>query len=496
MKLRSAPSKRQFPINWLALFLLAAVPRILGALWLPNMFGDAYVYIRDIGAMSTKLKSGTFALSDLYGFWLPLYQFLSALINVFVNNGFYVGKIVSAIFGAGVCVLVYAITFEIVTKRTAALLAFALIAFNPLHIVNSASAMTDIPHAFFVMASLLFVLRSGWLMAAIFAALAGFTRVESWMLIALIPLIQLLRERCVSFGAIAIMLMPPAFWFYISHKATGDWLACFRIRQQYHDWLLVQNPALAHFSFGGVLKDSATFLVSTDIAVLIATFAAAWLVWKFPQCSPQDNKTNNSRAIVPILIFSFAFLALLVIAYLTHQQPIIFPRYGLILFSLGIPILMWLVLWVKQHRPDLSRKILVSIIVVCMFDASVELAGVAGELNRYKAQRAVADYLRDHYQPKSGTRIFCDEGTVRVLSGIAPEKFLTSADAPRDAEHFFTFLHDSQVEYLIFPIHSNSTPVKLFPDSEYGDEVGPFESVLVSHEELFGTKIWLYHLKS
>jgi len=334
MKLRSAPSKRQFPINWLALFLLAAVPRILGALWLPNMFGDAYVYIRDIGAMSTKLKSGTFALNDLYGFWLPLYQFLSALINVFVNNGFYVGKIVSAIFGAGVCVLVYAITFEIVAHRTAALLAFALIAFNPLHIVNSASAMTDVPHAFFVMASLLFVLRSRWLMAAIFAALAGFTRVESWMLIALIPLIQLLRERCVSFGAIAIMLMPPAFWFYISHKATGDWLACFRIRQQYHDWLLVQNPALSHFSFGGVLKDSATFLVSTDIAVLIATFAAAWLVWKFPQCSPQDNKTNNSRAIVPILIFSFAFLALLVIAYLTHQQPIIFPRYGLILFSL------------------------------------------------------------------------------------------------------------------------------------------------------------------
>src|SRR5947199_7673442 len=109
MKLRSAPSKRQFPINWLALFLLAAVPRILGAFWLPNMFGDAYVYIRDIGAMSTKLKTGTFGMNDFYGFWLPLYQFISAVINVLVGNGFYVGKIVSAIFGVGVCVLVYAI---------------------------------------------------------------------------------------------------------------------------------------------------------------------------------------------------------------------------------------------------------------------------------------------------------------------------------------------------------------------------------------------------
>src|SRR5216117_278510 len=208
---------------WLAMISVSAIPRILGAFFLPNAFGDAYVYIRDIGAMSAKLSAHTFALTDLFGFWLPLYQFICAVINVFFGNGFYVGKIVSAIFGARVCVIVYAITFEIVAQRTAALLAFALIALNPLHVVNSASAMTDIPHAFFVMASLLFVLRSQWLMAAIFAALAGFTRVESWMLIGLIPLIQLLRERRVSFGAIAIMLMPPAFWFYISHKATGDW---------------------------------------------------------------------------------------------------------------------------------------------------------------------------------------------------------------------------------------------------------------------------------
>jgi hypothetical protein len=44
------------------------------------------------------------------------------------------------------------------------------------------------------------------------------------------------------------MILPPLFWFYISWKATGDWLACFRQRQQYLDWLLVMNPAIAHFS--------------------------------------------------------------------------------------------------------------------------------------------------------------------------------------------------------------------------------------------------------
>ena len=278
---------------WLTLVFAAALPRLLGAFFLPNAFGDAYVYIRDIGVMSVKIKSGTFALADLYGFWLPLYQFISAILNVFIGNGFYAGKLVSAVFGVGVCLLVYAITMQLVAQRTAALLAFALIAFNPLHILNSASAMTDVPHAFFVLASLYFVLKGRWVAAALFAALAGLTRVESWMLIALIPLIQVLKERRVSIAAVLIMMIPPVFWFYVSWRATGDWLACFRTRQQYHDWLLTQNPALAHFSFSGVLKDGAMLLSSIDVAVLLATLAAAWIVTKsfMTRTTQKDPKT-------------------------------------------------------------------------------------------------------------------------------------------------------------------------------------------------------------
>ena len=133
--------------GFLMLVIVAAIPRLLGAFFLPNTFGDAYVYIRDIGTLSTKIKAGTFALTDLYGFWLPLYQLVSALVNVFVGNGFYTGKIVSALAGVGVCLLVYAITLRVVQNQTAALLSFLLIALNPLHIMNSASAMTDVPHA-------------------------------------------------------------------------------------------------------------------------------------------------------------------------------------------------------------------------------------------------------------------------------------------------------------------------------------------------------------
>src|SRR6266550_3269354 len=86
---------------WPTLVLVSGIPRIAGAFFLPNAFGDAYVYIRVIGTMSTKLSNGTLALTDLYGFWLPLYQLISAVANIFIRNGFYAGKIVAALFGIG-----------------------------------------------------------------------------------------------------------------------------------------------------------------------------------------------------------------------------------------------------------------------------------------------------------------------------------------------------------------------------------------------------------
>ena len=260
-------TKRRSP--WLTLFLVATIPRILGAFFLPNAFGDAYVYIRDIGAMSAKMRAGTFAITDLYGFWLPLFQFLSALINVFIGNGFYSGKLVSAGFGVGVCLLIYSLTLKLTANRTAALVAFMVIALNPLHLFYSASAMTDVPHAFFLLASLYFCLKERWVLAAIFAALAGLTRMESWMFIALIPAIQFFRERHISLTAVAILLIPPLFWLYVSWKATGNWLACFVARREYHDWLFAANPTLAHFSLPHIISDGATLLVSADIAVLM-----------------------------------------------------------------------------------------------------------------------------------------------------------------------------------------------------------------------------------
>jgi hypothetical protein len=495
---------------WPGLLLVAGVPRLVGAFFLPNAFGDAYVYIRDIGTFSTKISAGNLRLTDLFGFWLPLYQFVSAIVNVLIKNGFYSGKIVSAVFGAGTCLFVYAITFQLTAERRAALAMFLLIALNPLHIFYSASAMTDIPHAFFIVAALYFVLSGNWIVAAIFGALAGLTRVESWMLLALIPFLQLIRERRISIGAILILILPPLFWFYISWKATGDPLACFKQRQEYHDWLLMMNPSIARFSLKQITSDTATLLVSTDIAVLIACCVAAWLVMRSLSHSvigehgvlaslrlrgkDADTQVRKFRSSIPPLLFFFAFLALLIGAYVTHQQPIIFPRYGLILFTLGLPILAWTYLWVRQNRPQIARRVFIGIVVICVLDASVELVGAAGETNRYRAQRAGADYLRDHFDRNSNAKIFCDEATVRVLSGIPEEKFLSSADAPHDRETFLKFLNDRHVEYLVVVETERSTPFELFRDSDQNEPIGNYESIMHAHSEFIRTNIHVYRL--
>lgn len=486
--MRRQPNQTVF---WLALVIVSAIPRVLGAFVLPNAFGDAYVYIRTIGDWSIKLSAKTFAITDLYGFWLPLYQFISAVINVFVGNGFYTGKVVSALFGVGSCVLVYKTTLQLTANRAAALLSFALMALNPLHIFYSASAMTDVPHAFFVMASLYFVLRRGWILAALFAALAGLTRVESWMFLALLPVIQFARERRISFVALGILLVPPLFWFYISWKATGDWLACFKARQQYHDWLLAINPALAHFSLVAVLKDGATLLISADIAVLIASFVAGWFVVRRLPDLLARRASSEDMQLAPAIFF-FAFLGLLSVAYITHQQPIIFPRYGLILFSLGIPILARTFLMLRQRKPQWARALLISLVAICVFDWSIQFVAAVGSLNQYRAHRVVADYLRDHYQLSDRTLIFSDEGTVTVLSGIAEAKFLTTSDAPRDREGFLAFLKEKNVEYLVFVKRIDSTPAKLFPELEHGRGLGSYEPVMNSHSRFMRTNIWLY----
>lgn len=485
------PKTKTTAMFWLMLVLLAGVTRIPGAFLLPNAFGDAYVYIRDIGTLSTKLAAGSFRITDLFGFWLPLYQFISATLNIFVHNGFYSGKIVSAVCGVGACLFVYAITLLLTGDRRAAFITFLLIALNPLHIFYSTSAMTDVPHAFLVLATLYFVLKQNWVIAALFAALAGLTRVESWMFIVIIPFLQLVRERRVSLLGIIIMTLPPLFWLYVSWKATGNALACFQQRQQYLDWLLTMNPTIAHFSLRNVARDLAILLISSELLVLIACFAAGWLIVRHLR---RWTMANEMQMIFPVVTFFFVFLALLLVAYMTHQQPIIFPRYGLILFTIGLPVLTWAMVRAHQQNGPLFRRLLIAGVVVCSLEYGVQFAGAVGTIKQYRAQRRAAEYLQNHFDRNSDARIFCDEGTVQVLSGIPFERFVTSSEAPRDREGFLALMRKRNVKYLVVARQPGSTPQILFPELKSGTGADRFVPLYVSQTTFLPTEIWIYEV--
>ena len=113
---------------WVLLLLSSGIPRILAAFLLPNEEGDPYSYLQAIEIMRASIAGGTFTLSELFGFWLPLYQFICALISVVVGHPLYVAKLVSALCGTGVCLLVFQVSMQLTANRMLSLLAFALIA--------------------------------------------------------------------------------------------------------------------------------------------------------------------------------------------------------------------------------------------------------------------------------------------------------------------------------------------------------------------------------
>ncbi|HEY0545210.1 MAG TPA: phospholipid carrier-dependent glycosyltransferase [Pyrinomonadaceae bacterium] len=480
----------------LALVLISGVPRVLAALLLPNAFGDAYAYIKEVETLTAKLSGGTFHLTDLYGFWLPLYQFVCALLSVLFGHPFYVSRLVSALCGAGICLLVYEISLRLTGNRKASLAVFALIALSPLHIFNSASAMTDIPHAFLVTAGVYFVLRKRWIAAASLIALAGLTRVDSWLLILMIPALQFLEERRVSILACVILIFPPLFWLYISWKATGNALACFVERRQYMDWLLSVNPSLASFSLTGIARDTGALLLSTNTAVLAACLVAAGLTLKRLLSHVAARDAVKTREALIVKLFFFAFLSFLVSAYLTHKQPIIFPRYGLILFALGAPVLPWTFLEITRRKPFRSRKLLISIIAVCLFNASIELVYSVGYINREQTLGAVAAYLHAQFQKGQNAHIFCDDGTVLALSNIPSENFLSSSDAPREHDAFLNYLKEKKVEFLVFVDKADSTPASLFPELKSGAGNEIFQPVMHASSSFLPADIYLYSVRN
>jgi hypothetical protein len=490
-------SSRSFWL-WAGLLLFSGIPRILGAFLLPNAFGDAYTYLDYIEAMRSKMADGTFAIKDLHGFWFPLYQFVCAAASLLFGHTFYVAKLVSALCGIGVCLLVYQISMRLTDHRPLSLLAFALAAINPLHVFYSSSSMTDIPHGFLVMASLYFALEKRWKVAAIFAAAAGFMRVESWMLIVLLPALQFLFQRRVSLAALGIITLSPLFWFYICWKATGSALAYFEMRNQYLAEYTAANPAITIFSPQRLRLDTSRLLVSTNLVVLCSCIAAVWMILRRMMAERVDWRKFRTASldftgVTAINVFFFSNLGFLVLAYFTGSQPEIWSRYGLIFFTLGLPVMVWTFLVLSKRR----SKIIVATVSLAIFafhtkDQIREMLYCASEET---AKSVIAAYIKEVYKNDPSLRIYCEDGGVRFLTGLPRDKFVTSYNLPADREAFLKRFDENGVKYAVCSNWDASITTTLFPGLREGKGGDAFQEVVYSPSKRSSLKLWIYRVR-
>lgn len=474
---------------------MCGIPRVLAAFLLANPDGDAYAYIDNIERWRTSLSAGTFSIKTLFGFWLPAYQFICAVICLFVDHPIYVSKLVSAVCGMGICLLVFHITLRLVARRIIAILAFLLIALNPLHIYFSAFSVTDVPHAFFVLGSLYFTIEKRWMLAASFAAVAGSMRVESWMLIALLPMLQLFVERRLSLRACGILALAPLLWFYISWDATGNPFEYFDTRKRYVDGLLATYSYLANLTLERIEWDIGRLIYSANITVMIGCFVGAWLTVKRLIGFKFRRVSEDLFGILAALVFYFSFLGFLILAYFTRNQTDIYERYGLIVFALGIPILSWTLVAIADWKPYLARMLTGLVVLVCFADLDSQFGDIPDYIAQANPQQILANNINKIHEANPSTRIFCDDATVQALSGMPPVKFLGSSNSPDDRELFLTYLKENGVEYIVYSDTEASTMTKLFPELSNGIGSELFHLSIPATRKDWHGRIWLYRFQ-
>ncbi|MFS8085318.1 MAG: hypothetical protein ACMG6H_06785 [Acidobacteriota bacterium] len=465
----------------LLLLLIAGVPRIIGGLLVHREpFGDAYCYVEQVSSNRGKILAGTFGVKDLYGFWLPLYQFFSSVISLIINQPFYVSRLVSAVAGAGVCVLVYWCSYILTSSERMSLLAFLAIALNPFHLQYSSAAMTDIPHALMVMSCMYFVLTERWTLAACCGAAAGLIRLESWMLIAIVPTIRFMRQRRIPVLTILILCSAPAIWLFVCWQATGNPLASFQAHDQYVLARLTAHPEFNQITWERTWNDANRLVYSLNPAVLVGCLVGLGLL--FHQWRKRRAWLKATDLMV-CLSFFFAYFSFVAAAYLTKNQSDIWPRYGLVMFSLGLPVVGYSAQQIFRSPSVLVKTAFLLVLLFGLTQYKIQALDVEQFLKSPDRSQAIGNYLKQQYAADPSVKVFCDHPEIRVVSGIPRGQFYDSFNAPKDTPGFITYLRANGIKFLVIPKENEtSTPSQLFPGlvKENGDV---FEGVIPAPDD-------------
>jgi hypothetical protein len=466
------------------LCFLALGTRVAAAFVFPNPEQDGYSYVETISRLSASLSAGTFRATDLFDFWLPLYQFAAAIANLWVHNPLLVGKLLSAGCGAASCVLAFGVVWELTQKRSIAWLSFGLMLCNPLHILYSAASMTDVPHACFILGSLYAALRRRWVAAAIWMAIAEGIRMEAWVFVLVLPLLQLAFERRVSLLVVLILILPPLCSIGICQLATGNPLAIFERRELYIQSYLDFVPSRRGFTSDDIERDLDYYSLGANAVIQFAAFVAGASI--IQRLIRREGIPANLGLAAG---YFFALLGFLFVAYVTRRQPVLYPRYGLLFFVLGIPLFAWTLDSFSNVCASPPFRVLVAcgLILLAVKESTRQLAVIHSSLESARAETAIARELQLNVSRDGAARpVFCDHVSVRVLSQLPAQRFLRSNAVPPDAaanrQTFEDYLREENVLYLVFTQVENSLPAKLLPQLRDAATASLPEFQRVDHE--------------
>jgi hypothetical protein len=480
--------------------LIAITTRIAAAIALPNAEQDGYSYAEIINRLTNRIDAGQLRVADLYGFWLPLFQLAATALNLVLHNGVVAGKVVNAICGAATIVVVFLITVELTGTIRFALLTAGLMLLNPLHLLYSAACMTDVPHACLVMISLWCAMRRKWLVSAVFGALAGLVRIESWTLLLALPVLQWACERRISSAAVIMLFLPPLIWLVISTVASGDPLHYFHDRARYHAEYIRFHPGRDGFSRAIVWGDISFFLLGAGEAVVAGgSLAAVIVAVQFFRA----NQPVNLDLLKP-LGFAAAMLSLIVLGYVTKAQPVLLPRYGLTFFALGLPVYGWTLQWLllrSARRWVLHMGLWAAVVLAWLVQIHDQIPTIWKVRQDDRAQRRIAAAVAANVgQGAADHPCFSDDVAVRVLAGLPAKCFLQTSQVPPLAatgrSEFLTYLQKNNVTYLVFFPTEDSLPAKFLPELEKPDQAvdSPFEIIEFAPSD-FGPDISLYRIR-
>src|SRR5205085_1444499 len=131
-----------------------------------------------------------------------------------------------------------------------------------------------------------------------------------------------------------------------------------------------------------VAGDTTYFLLGAGKLVAIGALVTSGI---FMTRLVKAGESLKSALLVPIMYW-WAMLALLALAYVTKAQPVLLPRYGLMFFALGLPLFAWALQGCLVRSPArwVKAAICLGVVVVC--------------LNEFHKQLPTLWKVRDDYQ--------------------------------------------------------------------------------------------------